>query len=336
MEIAAARGADLSPARDPVADGRDLLAETLQSIPGIKTDEHQAAVTSLLHRLRGLGAAGAQAIRDFLASGNDIALIEYRVSTASHRLGLSTLRKALIHSLASWPDPPAATALSRDLLGATQDPEEAVLAIRALEMHAPGVYAAEALQALRELLAAQPLGSQRAAQEIIETASHYQATEFVPHLERALDQWPELVNDYFGALATFPAADRQAAVARVLANPKVISAIAEDPSTLRQLPVTDPAMRAHIAGLFATQLTPAQRERYLFNFGGNTTFLWGLGLLRPRRAIDREQLAAEQAAKLQLIDALAPSATTPVLQQRLAEARAQLLPALPSPRVTLA
>jgi hypothetical protein len=108
----------------------------------------------------------------------------------------------------------------------------------------------------------------------------------------------------------------------------VISAITEDPSALRQLPVTDPAMRAHIAGLFATQLTPAQRERYLFDFGGNTSFLWGLGLLRSRRAIDREQLAAEQAAKLELIDALAPSATRPVLQQRLAEARAQLLPTL--------
>jgi hypothetical protein len=325
-EGAARSGGDFREEDNSLIEARQLVAETFQSIPEIKTDEHQAAVLSLIYRLRGLGSAGMQATREFLTSGDDVALTEYRVSTLSHRLGLSTLRKALIHSLADWPDVPAATALSREVLSATPNVEEAVLAIHALEKHAPGVYREEALQALRDLTATQPLAATRDAQELIEMVSHYQATEFAPQLERVLNQWPSLVNDYFGAVAAWPEADRQAAVVRVLANPKVLSEIAANPHVLTQLDLTDPAMRSHIVQIFATQLTPAKRERYLDHFGENASFIWGFGLLGSHvGGKDRAQLRVEQSAKLQMLEGLAPYATTPVLQQRLAEAREQLL-----------
>src|SRR6266446_5257837 len=125
----------------------ELMHELLASLPDLKPEQRQPAVNDLLAKLRQMGPAGLQVVRDFLRGGEDVKF-QNGYAMVNGKLTMSpSLRVALLNALGDWPGADA-TELTRDVLRSTSQLAEAAMAIRQLEAKVPGAYRADAIQAL--------------------------------------------------------------------------------------------------------------------------------------------------------------------------------------------
>lgn len=135
---------------EPSPYTRELVSKLTQVDPkgGLVTPEQAQEWKHNLEALAAQGAAGVPAIREFLALNREITL---EATGASNLFGQSSLRSALISTLAQVNGPEATAVLVETLHKTTWPPEIAQLS-EVLDQRAPGQYRQETVNAINEVL----------------------------------------------------------------------------------------------------------------------------------------------------------------------------------------
>lgn len=310
------------------AQARKSLDDLLATVGELPENERGPAVMDFIYQMRALGPVGVQTIRDFLQRGEDVKLTNNIHLSGGRFANPPTFRIAMLDALNDMKDP-AVAEISLDVLRSTPSLMEATLAIRNLEKRSPETYRTEALKTVRELLNGQPEDSTSPWMRTMlgcELLRHFKAPELLPAVEATLMQGSGSLHEYVQVLPELNEADRIAATQRLLTDPKLSKYLADQSFVVNQLDWTESSTRQGILTLFAKQMNAKEQDNFLANFAQDNMYfsrnLLG-GSSRPNRFGD-EQRRARQEAKLEFLQQLAPHATTPVLQQRVSDARTQL------------
>ena len=313
----------------------ELMHEALASLNGMKAEQRQAAANDLISKLKQHGPAGLQAARDFLRAGQDVQFQGGYAMMNGKMTMAPSLRYAMVGALADWPGNEDLH-VTRDLLGSTSKLSEAGLLIRQMEAKSPGTYKAEAIQTLQKLAALpqQPQnGFYDGGATIFDGLRYFKAPELIPAAEQLVQKngWAGL--QYLQALGDLPQGVRGDAVERLFANADFVKQITSSPYTLQGISYTDPVISAKVAQLFSGMERKA-KEQFLMSVATaqpvyvRTGFLDdGSGFKAPDAATQMTQLKA----RLALVNQIAPQANTPVLQERLQDARDSLQKAIANP-----
>lgn len=205
-----------SPAADPELLRLVSMLAGVNIQPGALTPQSAAAWKGSLDALIRFGAAAVPAIRDFLASGQDVSF--EAVPGAAEVLGHPTLRLALLNALTSIPGP-TAIALSADTLRTTVDPREIALVSNSLESLAPGQYREASLAAARRSLSEAFAGKIREQDlgPLFDVFGRAGGTDAVPDLQHAAaGQWKYYASI---ALARLPDGAGVPALVQMAADP---------------------------------------------------------------------------------------------------------------------
>jgi PBS lyase HEAT-like repeat-containing protein len=179
----------------PTPEARRLVDRLIHLEPsgGSLTEEQAAAWKQNLQDLIVQGAAGAAAIREFLAQNT-----EYDFGPgAKDLLGYGTARTAMIGALGEIGGPEAVNAMT-EVLQTIADPQEIALLAQSLEKLEPGQHRQEVLEAARQTLgmaSTQRLQLPDAA-PLFEVLQKYGGVAAIADLEKAASQW-----NYYGAIA---------------------------------------------------------------------------------------------------------------------------------------
>jgi hypothetical protein len=316
----------------------DLLHEALASLPGLDASKRQAAVKDLIAKLRAAGPEGLQVVRDFFRAGQDVKL-QGGYGMANGRVTQEpSLRVALLNALEDWPGT-GALDLTREVLSSTPRMFEAAIAIRQLEAKAPGVYRAEAIRTLEQLASAPPdRDGFYAGNTLFDALAYFKAPELIPAAEKLVQKNGWAAAQYLQALANFPPDVRASAMERLFSQPDVVKQLASNQWALQNLNYTDPFVSQNVAQMFESGMDKKARERFLEGFSNSNAMYvksnaFAPGAMNISSAPQTEPAAriASLQGKMALLDAIAPQCTTPVLQERLADARAEVKNAIENP-----
>jgi hypothetical protein len=329
---------------------------SLNPASGPLTPEQAARWKQSLQSLVQQGAAAIPAIREFLARNTDVSF----GSEAAAGLGYGSVRAALIDALAQIGGPDATDAMLQ-AMQTTLDPRELAVLAQSLDKLSPGQFGDQAVQAVRQLLAAaaaQPgLLADKDAAPLFEVLAKYGGANAVPVLEGANGRWA-----YYAAiaLAQLPDGAGLASLVRLAQPPQNgVATTLQDPAVraLAQLSSTYPAALdallqlarqnqiipvtwAGIAPILAGSQLGFQNSAFdgtatpdnLSNLKtthlswGNQSFYTGLS---------SADLTADQVAqRLEVIQKLLSVTSDPAAQQALVDASASLAPHIPASSAT--
>jgi hypothetical protein len=313
-----------------------LLHETIASLPGLDERDRDRAVNELVEALRQHGPAGLQAVREFFKTAQDVKIRNGWGMSNGRITSAPSLRIALLDALREWP---GGTELNLEILRETSRAFEASLAVRNLEKSSPGVYRAEAIRTM-STLAAQPMKGEFAAEGmnyVFDAMRHFNAPELLPAAEKLVASQPWAAFQLMNALKEMAPEVRGPAYGRLFSDPKIAAQLASNPHTMQNLNYADPHVAQHAAHLYATLMDAKQRDRFLGDFGSNRAFSIRSDFFAPEATANYVTVAGgtevpELQARLGFLDQIAPHSTTPVLQQRLAEAREDINKAIANPR----
>jgi autotransporter-associated beta strand protein len=238
---------------------------------------------------------------------------------------MQSLRLALLNTLGDWPASEG-LALAREILGKTSRMAEATIAISQMEKSAPGVYRAEAIQAIQ---AVQQRAANAGAKDpwesggtgIFDVMRQMKSTELLPVAESAVGKNPWAAQQFIAALDALPAEVRAPALQRLFENEAVKKNMTGNAWMMQSLNYAEPVIAQNVAQIFATNTDKRFRENFL------------QGIAQPMSFTSDG--TADRVAKLQaraaFVEAIAPQCNTPVLQERLQDAREALQKAIANP-----
>ena len=316
----------------------ETFHEAIGKLKDMDPQRRQAAIDSLVKQLRGMGPEGLQVLRDYFRAGQDVKFPNGGYVIVDGRAVQSgTLRASLLNSLGDWPGNEAVD-LAREVLRTTSRMSEASAVIAMLEKKAPGAYRAEAIQVVQQL-AEKPgekdMWAMNGGSLVLDTMRQYKATELLPAAEAFVTKNPMMATQFIASLDALPADVRTGALQRLFANEAVTKNMAQNPWALQQLNYSEPVVAQNVAQMFAANPDKRFRESFLQTFANTQMVSYsggGLGMVVGNSANDN---SADRVARLQgrlsFLDQIAPHANTPVLQERLQDARTELQKAITSP-----
>lgn len=316
----------------------ETFHEAIGKLKDMDPNRRQAAIDSLVKQLRGMGPEGLQVLRDYFRAGQDVkfpnggyAIVDGRV------VQTGSLRASLLNSLRDWPGNEAID-LARDVLKTTAQLPEASAVIAILEKQAPGVYRSEAIQAIQQLAdkpAEKDVWALNSGAVIFEAMQRYKATELLPAAEAFVNRNPMTATQFIASLDALPADVRTPAMQRLFANEATRNSLASNPWSLQQLNYSEPVVAQNVAQIFAGNTDKRFRENFLQTFGNTQTVTYsGAGLEMSGGSAANDPVAdriTRLQGRLSFLDQIAPQITTPVLQERLQDARAELQKAIANP-----
>ena len=316
----------------------ETFHEAIGKLKDMDANRRQKAIDSLVKQLRGMGPEGLQVLRDYFRAGQDVKFPDGGYTIVDGRVVQSgSLRAALLNSLGEWPGNEAIE-LTREVLKTTSRLSEASAAIALLEKKAPGVYRAEAIQMIQQL-ASKPgekdAGAMNGGSVIFEVMKQYKATELLPAAETFVTKYPMVATQYIASLDSLSADVRTPALQRLFANEAVTKNLASNPWSLQQLNYSEPVVSQNVAQMFTANTDKRFREGFLQTFAN--TQMWSYGGGRGGMVVGNSpnENPAERVTRLQgrlsFLDQIAPQLTTPVLQERLQDARTALQQAITNP-----
>ncbi len=328
----------------PQAQGAaEAFHETIGKLKGMGSQQRQAAIDSLMKQLRAMGPEGMLVLRNFFRTGQDVKFADgYTISNGRAVAALS-LRTALLHALGDWSGPEAQE-LRRDVLRSTTRIEEASIAIAQLEKSAPGEYRGEAIQEMLRIAEHPADKSQAMAMggAFIEAMRQLKAAELLPAAEKFLAQNSWYAPQFANALDALPADLRSAALQRMFSNQAVVKNLQQNAWSLQSMNYAEPVVAQNVAQIFAASTDKRFRENFLQGLANSPAMLQvnGLsfggsgGVASSGTASDsREARVARLQARAAFLESIAPQCDTPVLQERLQDAREALQKAIENPEV---
>ena len=336
-ERAAATTADFPSATEEPSAARvaRIVAAALPEIRASDDRERAAHVGLLMKQLEREGAAGVEAMIALLATGEDWPLGPLVKTGGISIVGAKSLRAALLVALARSPEPaawPVCRAAATLDLQRTDSAETAIDRLTLLEQHEPGAHRADAIAAMLRVWAGPNTGwnpDMGGTFHALHVMAHYGAAELLPLVEAEALQRPGVhLHDYIGALWSLPAATREQAMQRLLANDSTLAELDKFPS-LQKLDYRIAKGREFAVGWFSSAHLATEKAREIEMLG--KTDHWGptnrlIYSAEPPKPIAGTPGTAEQTrVRLALLDEISPHCPDPLLQQKIAEARASLL-----------
>ena len=323
----------------PVADGTpqaksvaEIFHEAMGTLGGLDQTKRQAALDSLVKQLRAAGPEGLQVMRDFFHAGRDVKFQGGYSMVNGKVVQTPSLRASLLNALGEW-DGKEAVDLTREILQTTPRMSEASLAISQLEKKAPGVYREEAIRTLQQLAAApaEKDGWTDGGSALFDAMKYFKAAELVPAAEASAAKNPWSAAQFVQALAAMPSDVRTPALQRLFANENVVKNLSSNPYMLQSLNYAEPVVAQNVAQIFANNTDKKFRENFLTSFSSQRAAYFGnsgLGSAQPASSAER---VTQLQGKLSFLDQIAPQCNTPVLQERLQDARAEVQKAITAP-----
>jgi autotransporter-associated beta strand protein len=324
----------------PVAEGApqpksvaELFHEALGTLADMDQNRRQKAIETLVKQLRAAGPEGLQVMRDFFHAGQDVKLQGGYAMVNGKVTQTPSLRSSLLHALGEW-DGKEALDLTREILQTTPRMFEASMAISQLEKKAPGVYREEAIRTLQQLADAPPEkdAGTDGGKALFDAMKYFKATELVPAAEASAAKNPWSTVQFAQALDAMPSDVRTAALQRLFANENVVKNLSTNPWMLQGLNYSEPVVAQNVAQIFAGNTDKKFRENFLTSFSTQQRQVYygasGIGSTQTPSTAER---ITQLQGKLSFLDQIAPQCTTPVLQERLEDARAEVQKAIANP-----
>ncbi len=269
-----------------------------------------------IQQLMDLGPDGLQVIADFFATGEDFVLDQN--GGFGRWGGPSTLRTALLRAL-SDSKAPEALAISQSVIQSSPYAEEIALAHQNLNRAYPGQYDAIAVTQMQAVLNGLKGRTDMTADELsreyrhaTQLAQRTGATQLLPMIESSVIQDPSTASRYAYGLSGMPAAEQAASLQRLSSNPEVAKQLASNTRALAGFDLSNSAVAGQVSSLYNTQMNQETQESFLRSVDGSRS-------LRYRDPAQGGAPLDEQLTRLNgtlgFLNTLAPSATTPVLQQ---------------------
>lgn len=297
----------------------EIFHDAIGRLKDLDSSSMAGLVKTLSNELRAAGPEGVEALREYFRAGQDV-LFQHGYVVVDGKI-VRSLRTALLDSLGDWP-PTVANEFALEALRSSSARADVAIAIRLLEKNAPGVYRTDAIEAV-EKLAGKPSkkGDWLGNDIIFDTMKRYGAAGLLPIAEATLGNDSFETARFITSLDALPADVRVPALQRLFANEAVTKYLPMNTRALQSLNYSEPIIAQGMARLFTTSTDKPFRENLVKGFaetgavGGGTT--------------------ADRVAKLQaratFLDTIAPQCDTPVLQERLADAREALAKAIANP-----
>jgi autotransporter-associated beta strand protein len=161
---------------------------------------------------------------------------------------------------------------------------------------------------------------------------YFKASELVPAAEATAAKNPWSAVQFAQALDAMPSDVRTAALQRLFANENVVKNLSTNPWMLQGLNYSEPVVAQNVAQIFAGNTDKKFRENFLTSFSTQQRQVYygasGIGSTQTPSTSER---VTQLQGKLSFLDQIAPQCTTPVLQERLQDARADVQKAIANP-----
>jgi len=324
----------------PVSEGApqpksvaEFFHEALGTLADMELNKRQKAIETLVKQLRAAGPEGLQVMRDFFHAGQDVKLQNGYLMVNGRVTQTPSLRSSLLFALGEW-DGKEALDLTHEILQTTPRIFEASMAISQLEKKAPGVYREEAIRTLQQLAAApqEKDAGTDGGKALFDAMKYFKASELMPAAEATAAKNPWSTVQFAQALDAMPSDVRTAALQRLFANENVVKNLSTNPWMLQGLNYSEPVVAQNVAQIFAGNTDKKFRENFLTDFSTQQRQVYygasGIGSTQTPSAAER---VTQLQGKLSFLDQIAPECTTPVLQERLEDARADVQKAIANP-----
>ncbi len=320
------------------AGAAETFHEAIGKLKDMDPQRRQVAIDSLVKQLRGMGPEGLQVLRDYFRAGQDVKFPNGGYVIVDGRVVQSgSLRASLLNSLGEWQGNEAID-LAREVLKTTSRMSEASAAIAMLEKKAPGAYRAEAIQVVQQLAdkpGEKDMWAMNGGSLVLDTMRQYKAAELLPAAEALVKKNPMMATQFIASLDSLPADVRTSALQRLFANEAVTKNMTQNPWALQQLNYSEPVVAQNVAQMFAANTDKRFRESFLQTFASTQMTSYaggGFGMVAGSATNDNStDRVARLQGRLSFLDQIAPHATTPVLQERLQDARDALAKAIRTP-----
>ncbi len=339
-------GADLAPADStpqPRGGAAETFHETIGKLKGMEPHKRQQAIASLVKQLVGMGPEGLQVLRNYFRAGEDVKFSDSQVLFNGAGMVAVSLRTALLSALGDSPGA-GAVEITRDVLRSTSRLDEAAIAVAQLQKAAPGAYREEAIQALQRITEKPGDRNEmmRAGLVLMDAMREFKAAELLPAAEAYVAKNGWYVPQFAAALDALPADVRGAALQRMFSSEAVVKNFQQNSWGMQSLNYAEPVVAQNVAQIFASSTDKRFRESFLQGFantqsaqvggwnpvsGGMVVKGGGTGDASAVRAAKVEKLQARAA----FLDTIAPQCNTPVLQERLQDARDAIQKAIANP-----
>ena len=163
--------------------------------------------------------------------------------------------------------------------------------------------------------------------------AHLKASELLPIAETEVLCDPRTFVDHMDALESLPADVRAASLLRMFAKESVVEHLASDPFSARRFNYSEPIVAEQMARIFSENMDKKCREYLLTGFTNEDVVYSGaIGSFREEwKKMPAVERVAKLQARLAFLDTIAPQCDTPVLQERLQDARTELQKAVANP-----
>ena len=290
-----------------------------------------------LQQLCDFGEEGSQAIQEFLRTKQDI--IFGTRQDYVYNIHNPSLRICLIDNLSRMNNP-ISQAINLEILGEASSGLEIVFATRNLEKFSPGIYEKKALEAASKIISTQlnsalpedanaPLPSDA---RVFEVVGYYQAKEMIPQVEEWLKKQPALVDWWIPNLISFSAEDQFSGLQSLIANESLRERLSGKLGVLSHFDLKSDGIR-HLTREFFTKEKDENAKAFLIQLVGDDTeethslyishhpdVMVNYRLKRTFAEIENSGWPTPE-SRLKLLEELEPELNTPLLKERLEEAR---------------
>lgn len=326
----------------PVAEGApqaksmaEVFHEAMGTLGGMEQSKRQAAIDALVKQLRAAGPEGLKVMHDFFHAGRDVKFQGGYSMVNGKVVQTPSLRAALLNALGDW-EGKEVVDLTREILQTTPRMSEASLAIGQLEKKAPGVYRDEAIRTLQQLASApaEKDGWMDGGSGLYDAMKYFKAPELLPAAEASAAKNPWSTAQFVQALGAMPSEIRTPALQRLFANENVVKNLSSNPYMLQSMDYSEPVVAQNVAQIFANNSDKKFRENFLMSFSAQRAVYFGSGGLGSTQSPSSAERVTQLQGKLSFLAQIAPQCTTPVLQERLQDARAEVQKAIAAPQDT--
>ena len=167
---------------------------------------------------------------------------------------------------------------------------------------------------------------------LFDAMKYFKAVELVPAAEASAAKNPWSTVQFVQALDAMPSDVRTPALQRLFANENVVKNLSTNPWMLQGLNYSEPVVAQNVAQIFAGNTDKKFRENFLTSFSTQQRQVYygasGIGSTQTPSTAER---VTQLQGKLSFLDQIAPECTTPVLQERLEDARVEVQKAIANP-----
>ena len=313
----------------------EIFHETLGQLTDTDPRRRQLAIESLVTHLRAAGPQALPVLREYFRLGKDVKIDDMSLVQNGRYIRAPSLRATLLNVLGEW-NGKEATDMKREVLHATTQIAEAVVLAQQLEKQEPGVHRNESIRELQQIFEERGRGKSVCYSDkwaLFDAVAHLKAPELLPIAETEVLCDPRSFVDHMDALESLPADVRAASLLRMFAKESVVEHLASDPFSARRFNYSEPIVAEQMARIFSENMDKKCREYLLTGFTNEDVVYSGAsGSFREEwKKMPAIERVAKLQARLAFLDTIAPQCDTPVLQERLQDARTELQKAVANP-----